>query len=237
VEVRKITEFDIRRSTTSAKQRVQVITCHRCGASDQMADHNVSLMPFEPVAKYFRRKGWDVGHRRQGHVCPGCQKRDKAAARARYKAKEPPMRVPAQVPASALTLVATPALPVVAESPRVMSREERRIVFEKLNELYVNERTGYAPGWTDEKVAKDLGTPRAWVAQVRDEMFGPEGTNPEIRELLTEAREVLSAMRSEELKHRRNVEIAFSGLRDVSARADAIEKKIIAIEKQVGIRP
>ncbi len=49
------------------------------------------------------------------------------------------------------------------EPPAELTRENRRIILAKLEEVYVDEKTGYSPGWTDAKLALDLGVPRAWV--------------------------------------------------------------------------
>ena len=56
--------------------------------------------------------------------------------------------------------------------PREMGRDDRRIIFEKLNDVYVGAPNGYASGWSDHKVSADLGVPRAWVESVRSEFFG-----------------------------------------------------------------
>jgi hypothetical protein len=61
----------------------------------------------------------------------------------------------------------------VETPPREMGRDDRRIVFAKIDEVYLGEGNGYSQGWNDEAVAKDLAIPRAWVASVREEMFGP----------------------------------------------------------------
>lgn len=66
---------------------------------------------------------------------------------------------------------------VVPEEPKKLGRDERRLVFEKLNEHYVSEATGYANGWSDKRVADELGCPRKWVEDVREEMFGPVKVN------------------------------------------------------------
>ena len=75
---------------------------------------------------------------------------------------------------------AKPELVVNADAPRTMQRDDRRIIFEKLNGVYLDEKRGYDPEWSDHKVATDLGVPRAWVEQVREEMFGPVNTNADI---------------------------------------------------------
>ena len=69
-----------------------------------------------------------------------------------------------------------------AETPREMSRDERRIINDKLDEVYGKD--AYKAPWTDAAVAKDLGVPRDWVAQVRDQFFGVEGSNPQFDEFL-----------------------------------------------------
>lgn len=76
------------------------------------------------------------------------------------------------------------AVTVVAEQPRKMEREDRRIILAKLNDVYIDEASGYQSPWTDRKVAEDLGVPQAWVAELRDENFGPAADNQEIREML-----------------------------------------------------
>lgn len=59
-----------------------------------------------------------------------------------------------------------------AEQPRLASMDERRIINQKLQDVY-GERA-YTAGWSDERVAKDLGVPRAWVAQIRELAYGPD---------------------------------------------------------------
>ena len=93
-------------------------------------------------------------------------------------------------------------MPMVnGEVPTEMSRSDRRIIFAKLEEVYQDEEIGYRNPWTDVTVARDLGShiPVAWVAQVREENFGPAKDNGEIRGMLTrveaeavEARKILA---------------------------------------------
>ncbi|MBR0882443.1 hypothetical protein ACVMGC_000650 [Bradyrhizobium barranii subsp. barranii] len=75
------------------------------------------------------------------------------------------------------------------------AREERRIIFEKLNEVYVNDKVGYSASWTDVRVAADLGVPLQWVKVIRDENFGDEVGNEDIRKQLAEAKEALALVR------------------------------------------
>ena len=64
-----------------------------------------------------------------------------------------------------------------ARPPRQMSREDRRLIFAKLEEVYIDEKTGYSTGWNDDAVAKDMACPRAWVEEIREQNFGPQKTD------------------------------------------------------------
>ena len=86
-------------------------------------------------------------------------------------------------------------VPINAEAPRTMTRDERRIIFEKLNDVYVSEKVGYMEDWNDEKVAKDLGVARAWVSGLREEMFGPD-INEQSTRVIAEAREVMGEIKA-----------------------------------------
>lgn len=76
----------------------------------------------------------------------------------------------------------SPAL--VADIPATPTPSDRRIIFAKLEEVYLDEVKGYSANWTDDRVSKDLGVPRAWVAEVREINFGPLRDNEQMRELL-----------------------------------------------------
>lgn len=68
-----------------------------------------------------------------------------------------------------------PPQPGASEKPpREMSREDRRLIFAKLEEVYIDERVGYTANWNDQRVADDMAVPRAWVEEIRDQNFGPQ---------------------------------------------------------------
>lgn len=163
----------------------------------------------------FERLGWKIGRNEKENRCPGCFNASKNAAEQKRKnlmseSQIIPMRVK-------------------ADDPTPMSREDRRIVFEKLNEVYADEKTGYSAGWTDAKVADDLGVPRAWVKQVRDEMFGPEGSNEQIRQAMAEARDILA----ESKKIGPMSEQILTSIRALLAKADKIERAMVEIDKSL----
>lgn len=73
-----------------------------------------------------------------------------------------------------------------AEARSEMSRSDRRIIHAKLEEVYESEETGYKAPWTDQSVARDLGShiPVGWIVKIREESFGPTRSNPEITDML-----------------------------------------------------
>ncbi len=119
--------------------------------------------PPPAVIEHFRGMQWVVGSVHRKDLCPACAKRRKPKL-------EKPMdnTVAAKQP--------------LAEPPRECSREDRRIIMDKLDEAYGKD--SYKAPWTDNAVAKDLGVPRDWVSKLREEFFGPAGSNPMFDEYL-----------------------------------------------------
>jgi hypothetical protein len=129
------------------------------------------------ISRKLERMGWQIGKVRYQHRCPKCISILKFDNKVEAKA-EAQKGAPMQV----------------VENTRVMSREDRRIIFDKLNQVYLDDKVGYSVGWTDEKVASDLGVPRAWVRVLREENFGDEIANEDIHKTVNEARALLSEM-------------------------------------------
>lgn len=160
-----------------------------CGAVDAINCPKPSGLPHETVTHKFSQKGWTVARNADHDLCPACTR----AKMMRNKV------VPIQ--SQAVTPV-TPETPVThAEAPREMEREDRRIIFLKLNEIYLDETKGYSAGWTDKRVATELGTPVAWVRQVREENFGPEGLSEADRAKIEAAKEYQLALDDLEKRH------------------------------------
>ncbi len=67
--------------------------------------------------------------------------------------------------------------PIASSSPRQPSREDKRRVLEKLNEVYDGEETGYSRDWSDAKVAASLSVPPRWVTDLRVEFHGENAGN------------------------------------------------------------
>ena len=114
--------------------------------------------------------------------------------------------------------------------PRVMTREDKRIIYDKINEVYVDEKRGYDNGWSDHKLATDLGVPRKWIEEVREDMFGPVATNPDIEEF---NRSVASL--SEIKIHLIDIQEKLNKLdiSDVNARVAKLERLSAEIKKHI----
>ena len=138
------------------------ITCSRCGRQDEFIQTSERRLPNLAAAQKFRNIGWSVGSVARKDVCPDCQQR-----------KEPMKAEDVK-----------PAAPLRAEPPREMGKDDRRIVFAKIDEVYVGEEKGYDTGWSDERVSADLGVPRAWVTAIREEFFGPAANVGELEEVI-----------------------------------------------------
>ncbi len=154
---------------------------------------------------HFRSIGWTIGSRPKADRCPDCTARQTSTNQ-----KVVPLKP--------------------EEKPREMSREDRRIVFAKIDELYLDDKTGYSPPWTDGAVARDLGVPRVWVAQVRDELFGPEGSNAEFDAFLEKAAPIIADMKN----LFRGATAQLEEARKLASRFEELERVARRIEKEIG---
>lgn len=132
----------------------------------------------EPVhaAKWFRDKQWFVGGHERSDLCPDHYKkhaRHKADGGANIKTKHENIVLTPEMASQITAAMDTLQEPVVPEAPVTLSRTDKRIIHNKLDEVYVDETVGYRQDWSDERVATDLGVATEWVAIVREDSFGP----------------------------------------------------------------
>lgn len=191
-----------------ARTRGAISTCGHCGVVGTVPVNtfkggNADEQEEKFVARKLENAGWLIGKKSNQNRCPGCYSAIKASAKRKAADK-----------------MSNEQKVVAVASFQNMSRDDRRIIFEKLNDVYQDEKTGYSADWTDAKVASDLGVARAWVSKVRDEMFGPEAANDGIRKSLEEARATLAECRK--------LAEVFTPLLH---RAEKIEKTLVEIER------
>jgi hypothetical protein len=146
---------------------VQEITCSKCSRVDELQGGSGSQpKPTEFVGKYFQREGWVLGSTRAWDVCPSCVK--KSAKANKPDKTEPTNVVPIQPQKDAPMTVTQLASP-----PPQPSKTDKRVIILKLEDCYLGEDKGYDAGHSDASVAKELNVPAKWVADVREELFGP----------------------------------------------------------------
>lgn len=169
------------------------LACATCGFQGDVLDNNVKPLPSSVIEKKFRQKGWEVGKNEKHDYCPNCVAKMVAARRAKRR-QQGIMSTPPSATVTTLPIASAQPLQDIAMTnapqPAPMTRDDKRIINIKLHEVYISETEGYATPWTDKTVAESLGVPVAWVAEVRDELYGPAQDNSEIRELLEKVRRV-----------------------------------------------
>lgn len=144
----------------------QVIACGACGAkgyTGRKGGRGGGALPPQAIASFFAAQGWRIGQTARKDRCPACHHPRKISKGAPEVAADP--RIDTIVP---------PQPGASARPPRVLEREDRRLIFAKLEEVYVDENTGYTAGWNDDAVARDMNVPRAWVEEIREQNFGPQ---------------------------------------------------------------
>lgn len=123
----------------------------------------------EVVAK-LRKNGWS--YNKKGLLCPECAK------------AKAPIRISKSQPKETVIVTQIPK----TETPAVRqpTREQRRQIVELLNTCYDTKAERYIGTDTDKTVADCIGggVLFGWVAQVREEFFGPDGGNGEMEEVL-----------------------------------------------------
>lgn len=127
---------------------------------------------------------------------------------------------------------------IKADPPRQMSRDDRRVIFAKLNDVYIDESKGYDGGWSDQRVAKDLGVPLAWVKEIRQENFGLESSNEDARAVVKEAKDLLAEINDRRKKFDEDKEklLRSVDLSDVVKKADEIMKKLERLSELNGLK-
>lgn len=158
------------------------------------------------AAQTFRNHGWNVGGGYRNDVCPKCM------AFLKYKPpvkKETTVEAVSNNGASSMKVFhtepakpevkpeATKEVPLKTDKPMIapegakvvvslkeVDKTAKRLIDERLDEVYDAAKGGYLKGYTDAKLAEEMNVNRAWVAAVRDFGHGPETTAADISEEL-----------------------------------------------------
>lgn len=213
------------------RRRVHRIVCAECPTSHEVsANTHCGSRAVEDLMRVWQRGGWTIGKNPSGDLCPACSSEKRKARRARTEPQMPSAEV--------IPMTSARSVPpkIEAEPPREMERDDRRIIFSKLDEHYLSADKGYSAGWTDKRIADDLGVPRAWVANVREEMFGPARDNEEIRAVRSELDQLKTAIEPAErrvdalLAQAKAASLTVVELRE---RTEKLSKRLAEIETHV----
>lgn len=224
-----------------------LIRCHSCNKSDLfMKPGRINQVH---AARTFRERGWTVGGGPRADTCPECS--DRQRIQQRNKAKVEEARQPqafAVEKVKEAPIMEAPIMPEVAEPPVIksedtltpMSRADKRIIISKLQDVYVDEIVGYKDDWDDDKVAADMGVPVQWVAEVREDSFGPN-INPIKKQaaMTAEQVKVVEELAKAVQQAKQDVEEALANCDDKTkifdARMDAFEKAYAELHNSVSI--
>ena len=172
------------RADRDRTQQIAVCACDDCGTTSTMpAKHarpgrvighagrpKMQVLSEGDVIAKLRKQGWS--YNRKGLLCPEC-------ATAKALAKTPKPQPKESVIVNQLPKIDDPAV-------RQPTREQRRQIVDLLGTCYDTKAERYIGTDTDKTVADCIGggVLFGWVAQVREEFFGPDGGNAEMAELL-----------------------------------------------------
>lgn len=184
--------------------------CDDCGREDTVAarhGRDGSDGHGQAVSK-IQRLGWSyIGKRLRCGTCEAKRKVEKMAAKTEQK---------------------TPA----ETAPREPTRVQKREIMDILSEVYDHDRQCYCGGETDDTVAKVLNVMPGWVAGIRDEFFGPGGSNDDMAALGDEIRKFMQDTQARLTAAKLEVE----SLEAVIGRVSSMSKTLDQIKDAVGPR-
>jgi len=188
--------------------RVAQVTCGHCSSTATMRNNtqaqgfDVDSIVERRIAAKFEKLGWKIAKSPVGHRCPACFNAIKLAA---VRKRESTMEKEKVV--------------AIAAPPRSPSRDEKRIILAELQQNYLDEKRGYAADWSDKRIAEDLNVPAAWVANLREENFGPNTS-----EAVTKAETEIAAFMVELTTLKEAVEMATGMLAELDKKAERLTK-------------
>lgn len=169
--------------STGQRRHFQSVVCGECGETVNFYSSGRLAYPEAQVIKSMQKKGWVMGRRRKDDICPKCllaRRADKPHHTPTKKAigngalPELPGGVhiePFIKPTKTKETAMSSAKPgAVTKTP---SREEKRLILFKIEDFYLGPDKGYKAGVNDKTIAADLNVPWKWVADLREEFFGP----------------------------------------------------------------
>ena len=196
------------------------VTCDHCGFSENFrADYEkVSSDRFEvkegQVLMKATHKGWS--NIKGSLRCPECEAKRRDAAK----------------PQKEITVKNVVNLPIT-EEPRQPSRDQKREIIALLNEVYDTKAGRYTGGETDKTVAETIGggVMLGWVAQVREDLFGPDGGNDDLVELRDEVQAAIYECTAVAKQCQEDIEKAANSLKNYNGVREKLVDILTRIDK------
>jgi hypothetical protein len=109
------------------------------------------------------------------------------------------------------------------EQPAEPTRAQKREINEKIGEVYEGEDTGYSVGWDDMAIANVLKVPVKWVADIREEFYGPN-----VNKATTDFMEKASALLAEAKTIREDFDEARKQYNEAKLQYDLAKSEFVA---------
>jgi hypothetical protein len=201
-----------------SKATAQVAHCSVPGCEKAQAIFNQKGSRVIPPA-LFRRKltqhGWEI--RGVDLYCP-THKHHVHTPNPPFPALRlvaPPSPKETKPMAERLTVASFADLGAAAAAERLMTPEHKRKINREIFNNWDDAKVRYIGDMTDQKISTQLSVPRAWVEQVRIELFGDSGGNEEIDALRTELDATISKWEPQVIEAARAVENAMNKVGEV----------------------
>jgi len=203
-----------------------VKACH--GSSSGGQRYNAGVLRNEgQVIRKMESAGWaNVKNKLR---CPTCEaeRREQNNSDTTTQKEEQPMKHQPIV-----------ALQTVKDELRKPTPKQKREIIGLLEDVYDDVLLRYRGKETDKAVAETIGDVMpGWVAEIRDDMFGPDGSNDEMEALMSEMRVWRDALKTETDTANKRLAAAESAIRAMNAaiaKVAEFEKRQAAIIKAVG---
>lgn len=159
-----------------SRRECQVIACSACPQEEVHFFNNRGRLSFEAASAHFGRHGWVVD-RRGRHLCHACQTRvGRKPPEAPVAKTATPVATPPVAPLqkeNVMPPIPAPAVKLPRPAPTPAVKEAKKLARIALDENYDPKTCAYRPGWSDERIAREFGVSREWVAERREDELGP----------------------------------------------------------------
>lgn len=168
------TAFDYR---DGVRTQYSVIQCVKCATEHRFPSNKKRLLAPEVIARRARRLGWQLSAKLRDALCPACVARQPIVVPAQL----PPVRdVPTEIPET--TVEETTTMAQGQDEDKKLQRD--RASARELNEVFnllkehcrrEGDNAVYEEGWSDQRIADEVGVSKFTVDKIRQRETDREG--------------------------------------------------------------